>query len=45
MIYNEKQLLTAIEQSFKMYKLHGARSTEKLYYNYQEETYETHSQF
>ncbi|GHT17214.1 hypothetical protein AGMMS4956_20590 [Bacteroidia bacterium] len=30
MIYNEKQLITAIEQSFKMYKLHGARSTEKL---------------
>ncbi|MDR2126550.1 MAG: hypothetical protein LBP63_06960 [Prevotellaceae bacterium] len=29
-MYNEKQLIEAIEQSFKMYKLHGARSTEKL---------------
>ena len=30
MIYNEKDFIQAIEQSFKMYKLHGARSTEKL---------------
>jgi hypothetical protein len=30
MIYNEKTFITAIEQSFKMYKLYGARSTAKL---------------
>jgi len=30
MIYNEKDFIKAIEQSFKMYKLHGARSTAKL---------------
>ena len=30
MIYNEKDFLRAIEQSFKMYKLYGARSTKKL---------------
>jgi hypothetical protein len=29
-MYNEKQFIKAIEQSFQMYKLHGARSTEKL---------------
>lgn len=30
MIYNEQQLIKSIEQSFQMYKLHGARSTAKL---------------
>ena len=30
MAYNETEFLKAIEQSFKMYKLHGARNTEKL---------------
>jgi hypothetical protein len=30
MYYNEKNFIKAVEQSFKMYKLHGARSTEKL---------------
>ena len=30
MIYNEKDFIKALEQSFKMYKLHGARSTAKL---------------
>lgn len=30
MIFNEKQFLTAIEESFNAYKEHGARSTEKL---------------
>ena len=30
LIYNEKEFIKAVEQSFKMYKLHGARSTEKL---------------
>ncbi|MDR0941900.1 MAG: hypothetical protein LBM68_06700 [Bacteroidales bacterium] len=30
MIYNEKEFLKAIEKSFKAYKIHGARSTEKL---------------
>ena len=30
MIYSEKNFIKAIEQSFKMYKLHGARSTAKL---------------
>jgi len=30
MIYNEKQFLKAIEESFEMYKLYGARSTKKL---------------
>jgi hypothetical protein len=30
MIYNEKKFIKALEQSFKMYKLHGARSTAKL---------------
>ncbi|KAA6321038.1 hypothetical protein EZS27_029263 [termite gut metagenome] len=29
-MYNEEQLIKAIEQSFKMYKLYGARSTAKL---------------
>jgi hypothetical protein len=30
MIYNEKDFIKAVEQSFRMYKIHGARSTEKL---------------
>ncbi|MDR1848095.1 MAG: hypothetical protein LBR17_08300 [Bacteroidales bacterium] len=30
MLYNEKEFITAIEESFKMYKLYGARSTQKL---------------
>ena len=30
MIYNEKEFLKALELSFKMYKMHGARSTAKL---------------
>ena len=30
MIYNEKDFIKALEQSFKMYKSHGARSTAKL---------------
>jgi len=30
LIYNEKEFIKAVELSFKMYKLHGARSTEKL---------------
>ena len=30
MIYNEKDFIKAVEQSFKMYKLYGARSTAKL---------------
>jgi hypothetical protein len=30
MIYSEQKFIKAVEQSFKMYKLHGARSTEKL---------------
>jgi hypothetical protein len=30
MIYNDKDFIKAVEQSFKMYKLHGARSTAKL---------------
>jgi len=29
-MYNEKDFIKALEQSFKMYKLHGARSTAKL---------------
>jgi hypothetical protein len=29
-MYSEQEFIKAIEQSFKMYKLHGARSTEKL---------------
>lgn len=30
MIYSEKEFVKAVEQSFKMYKLHGARSNAKL---------------
>ena len=30
MIYSEKDFIEAVEQSFKIYKLHGARSTAKL---------------
>jgi hypothetical protein len=30
MIYNEREFIKAVEQAFKMYKLYGARSTEKL---------------
>jgi hypothetical protein len=30
MIYSETNFISAVEQSFKMYKLHGARSTAKL---------------
>jgi hypothetical protein len=29
-MYKERQFVKALEQSFKMYKLHGARSTAKL---------------
>ena len=30
MFYNEKEFLEAIKKSFKKYKEHGSRSTEKL---------------